>query len=71
MWSAPPPSPSGGPALLEMLGLLQRTDIDRRGPEDPKAWFEMAQAMRLAYAERPRPATSATRPSWTSRSWDC
>ncbi len=49
-----PPSPSGGPALLEMLGLLERTDIDRRGPEDPKAWFEMAQAMRLAYADRDR-----------------
>ncbi len=49
-----PPSPSGGPALLEMLGLLQRTDIDKRGPSDPVAWFEMAQAMRLAYADRQR-----------------
>lgn len=47
-----PPSPSGGPALLEMLGLLQRTDIASRGPDDPKAWFEMAQAMRLAFADR-------------------
>ena len=49
-----PPSPSGGPALLEMLGLLQRTDIERRGPDDAKAWFEMAQAMRLTYADRDR-----------------
>ena len=49
-----PPSPSGGPALLEMLGLLARTDIDKRGPNDPKAWFEMGQAMRLAYADRDR-----------------
>ena len=49
-----PPSPSGGPALLEMLGLLARTDIDRRGPADAKAWFEMAQAERLAYADRDR-----------------
>jgi gamma-glutamyltranspeptidase/glutathione hydrolase len=49
-----PPSPSGGPALLEMLGLLQRTDIDQRGPDDPKAWFLMMQAMRLAYADRDR-----------------
>ncbi len=49
-----PPSPSGGPALLEMLGLLARTDIDRRGPTDAKAWFEMGQAMRLAYADRDR-----------------
>ena len=49
-----PPSPSGGPALLEMLGLLARTDIDKRGPTDAKAWFEMGQAMRLAYADRDR-----------------
>ena len=49
-----PPSPSGGPALLEMLGLLARTDIDKRGPGDAKAWFEMGQAMRLAYADRER-----------------
>ncbi len=49
-----PPSPSGGPALLEMLGLLERTDVNRRGAEDSKAWFEMAQAMRLAYADRDR-----------------
>ena len=47
-----PDAPSGGPSLLEMLGLLERTDIDKRGPGDPKAWFEMAQAMRLAYADR-------------------
>ena len=46
--------PSSGSALLEMLGLLERTDINRRGPEDPQAWFEMAQAMRLAYADRDR-----------------
>ena len=49
-----PPSPSGGPALLEMMGLLARTDIDKRGPTDAKAWFEMGQAMRLAYADRDR-----------------
>jgi gamma-glutamyltranspeptidase/glutathione hydrolase len=49
-----PPSPSGGPALLEMLGLLARTDIDKRGPGDAKAWFDIAQAERLAYADRDR-----------------
>ena len=49
-----PPSPSGGVALLEMLGLLQRTDIDKRGPADPIAWLELAQAQRLAYADRDR-----------------
>ena len=49
-----PPAPSGGPVLLEMLGILARTDIDKRGPNDPRAWFEIAQASRLAYADRDR-----------------
>ena len=49
-----PPSPSGGPALLEMLGLLRRTDIDHRGPSDPKAWLQIAEAERLAYVDRDR-----------------
>ena len=49
-----PPAPSGGPGLLEMLGLLQRTDLDKRGPADPKAWLEIAQAQRLAYVDRDR-----------------
>ncbi len=49
-----PPAPSGGPVLLEMLGVLERTDIDKRGPNDPRAWFEIAQASRLAYADRDR-----------------
>jgi gamma-glutamyltranspeptidase/glutathione hydrolase len=49
-----PPSPSGGVGLLEMLGLLARTDIDKRGPADPKAWLELAEAQRLAYADRDR-----------------
>jgi gamma-glutamyltranspeptidase/glutathione hydrolase len=49
-----PPSPSGGVALLQMMGLLQRTDINRRGPNDPRAWLELAEAQRLAYADRER-----------------
>ena len=49
-----PPAPSGGPALQEMLGILERTDIDKRGPNDPVAWFQIAQASRLAYADRDR-----------------
>ena len=44
--------PSGGSALLEGLGLLSRTDIASRGPADPQAWFELAQASRLMYADR-------------------
>jgi gamma-glutamyltranspeptidase/glutathione hydrolase len=46
--------PSGGSALLEGLGILARTDIDTRGPADPQAWFEFAQASRLMYADRDR-----------------
>ena len=49
-----PPAPSGGPVVLEMMGILERTDIDKRGPSDPVAWFEIAQAERLAYADRDR-----------------
>ncbi|MBV9508669.1 MAG: gamma-glutamyltransferase family protein [Caulobacteraceae bacterium] len=49
-----PRDPSGGSALLEALGLLQRTDIASRGPGDPKAWFEFIQATRLMYADRDR-----------------
>jgi gamma-glutamyltranspeptidase/glutathione hydrolase len=49
-----PQPASSGVSLLEMLGLLQRTDIATRGQDDPIAWFEMAQAMRLAYADRDR-----------------
>jgi gamma-glutamyltranspeptidase/glutathione hydrolase len=47
-----PQNPSGGSALLEGLGILQRTDIDKRGPDDPQAWYEFAEASRLMYADR-------------------
>ena len=49
-----PQAPSGGVAVQEALGLLQHTDIGARGPNDPVAWFEIAQASRLAYADRDR-----------------
>ena len=49
-----PQDPSGGSALLETMGLLERTDIARRGPTDAQAWFEIAQASRLMYADRDR-----------------
>jgi gamma-glutamyltranspeptidase/glutathione hydrolase len=48
------PDPAGGSALLEGLGILAQTDIDKRGPSDPQAWFELAQAERLMYADRDR-----------------
>lgn len=47
-----PPAPAGGVTVLEALGLLAHTDIAKRGPDDPQAWFELAQAQRLAYADR-------------------
>ena len=49
-----PQAPSGGPAVLEALGLLARTDIDRRGPGDPQGWHLFAEASRLTYADRER-----------------
>lgn len=47
-----PPPPSSGIGLLELLGLLERTDIATRGPADPQAWFLFAEASRLMYADR-------------------
>lgn len=47
-----PPPPSSGVGLLELLGLLERTDITARGPGDPQAWFLFAEASRLMYADR-------------------
>ena len=47
-----PPPPSSGVALLEALAILEHTDMDKRGPNDPQAWFLLAQAERLAYADR-------------------
>lgn len=47
-----PPPPSSGAAMLELLGLLERTDIAKRGPSDPQAWYLFAEASRLMYADR-------------------
>lgn len=49
-----PGAPSGGPAVLQGLGLLERTDIAARGPSDPQAWYLFSQASRLMYADRDR-----------------
>ena len=46
------PPPAGGVGVLELLGILEHTDIASRGPKDPEAWFQFAQASRLAYADR-------------------
>ncbi len=47
-----PPPPSSGVGMLALLGLLERTDIASRGPDDPQAWFLFAEASRLMYADR-------------------
>ncbi|MCP5395738.1 MAG: gamma-glutamyltransferase [Sphingomonadaceae bacterium] len=47
-----PPPPSSGAAFLQLLGLLERTDIAQRGPDDPQAWYLFAEASRLMYADR-------------------
>lgn len=49
-----PPPPSSGVALLQLLELLERTDIAEREPGDPQAWFLFAEASRLMYADRDR-----------------
>ena len=49
-----PQAPSGGPGLQIALGVLDHTDIGKRSASDEKAWFQFAQASRLAYADRDR-----------------
>ena len=47
-----PPPPSSGVGLLQLLLILQQTDIAERGPADPRSWFMFAEASRLMYADR-------------------
>lgn len=47
-----PPPPSSGVGLLELMGMVARTDIAQRGPNDPVAWVKYAEASRLMYADR-------------------
>ncbi len=49
-----PPPPSSGLNLLQLLTILDDTDIAKRGPEDPQSWFLFAEASRLMYADRDR-----------------
>ncbi|MDY6922871.1 MAG: gamma-glutamyltransferase family protein [Pseudomonadota bacterium] len=49
-----PPPPSSGAALLQLMALLDRTDTADRGPRDPIAWVQFAEASRLMYADRDR-----------------
>jgi gamma-glutamyltranspeptidase/glutathione hydrolase len=49
-----PPPPSSGVAVLQLLAMLERTDIASRGPTDPQAWYLFAEGSRLMYADRDR-----------------
>jgi gamma-glutamyltranspeptidase/glutathione hydrolase len=49
-----PPPPSSGVGLLQLLAILERTDIASRNAADPQAWFLFAEASRLMYADRDR-----------------
>ena len=49
-----PPPPSSGASVLQLLGILEHTDIAGRGPEDPQAWYLFAEASRIMYADRDR-----------------
>ena len=49
-----PPPPSSGVGVLQLMLILERTDIAARGPGDPQAWFLFAEASRLMYADRDR-----------------
>jgi gamma-glutamyltranspeptidase/glutathione hydrolase len=49
-----PPPPSSGVSLLQMLSILDHTNIVGRASSDPQAWFLFAQASRLMYTDRDR-----------------
>jgi gamma-glutamyltranspeptidase/glutathione hydrolase len=49
------PNPSSsGVSLIQALLMLEHTDIAQRGPTDPIAWTQLAQAERVMYADRDR-----------------
>jgi gamma-glutamyltranspeptidase/glutathione hydrolase len=47
-----PPPPASGVGLIELMQVLEHTDIARRGANDPQAWYLFAEASRLMYADR-------------------
>lgn len=48
----PAPPSSGGLAVLQILGLLERFPLAELGPDDPMSWHLIAEASRLAFADR-------------------
>ena len=49
-----PPPPSSGVGLIQLMTMLEETDIALRGPNDPQSWFLFAEASRIMYADRDR-----------------
>ena len=49
-----PPPPASGVGLIELLEILQHTEVALKGPGDPTSWFLFAEASRLMYADRDR-----------------
>ncbi len=47
-----PPPPSSGIGLLQLMLILDGTDLAARGPDDPRAWLLFAEASRVMYADR-------------------
>lgn len=43
---------SGGIALLQILGMVSRFDLNAWGKDSPKSWHVIAEASRLAFADR-------------------
>lgn len=49
-----PPPPASGVGLIELMQILDNTDIARHDPNDPQSWYLFAEASRLMYADRDR-----------------
>ena len=49
-----PPPPSSGISMLQKLAILEQLGIQHRGPDDPVAWLQFAEATRLMFADRDR-----------------
>ncbi|HEV2595687.1 MAG TPA: gamma-glutamyltransferase family protein [Sphingomicrobium sp.] len=46
------PPPGSGVGLVQLMMILDHTDIAKRGPADPQAWYLFAEASRIMYADR-------------------
>ncbi len=52
VWGLPPPTQ--GPAVMQMLNLLEGYDLKKMGPSSPDYWHLFLEAKKLAYADRAR-----------------